>query len=359
MRPSRRNRLAFVSLVWVLGVFSQLAWPSTAWSCTCARPAGPPCSLGIGEVVFVGRATSVSKIPVAAGGIGFRRFKFTVSEGFAGVSATQVDVESDTTSCGVDFAEGPEYLVAGSRGPDGIVRVHACSYTSSADDARVEIEILRALRSGAKLPQLYGQVIEFRKPGPNNRATDPELYPPMSHVRVTVAGADIFRETFTDGEGRFMFGDLPLGQYRVDVRVKAPKRVLPYRPGFHQSAADPAAVSVQACPSPVNFTVSEWNELIASLPPLLAPQSCERESQLRSPASTTRATIHFDNGRSDPVRVYWLDFVGHRVLYHSLAAGQTFDQETYAEHRWVVATEDGRCLGLYKPLGERSIADIR
>jgi hypothetical protein len=343
----------------VLAALMQLVRASPAWSCSCLRPAGPPCSLADGEVVFVGTMTSATEDSSAFGGAGMRRFQFIVNEAFIGVTGTHVEVQSDMTSCGVDFAPGQAYLVAGGRRPDGTARVSACSYTSRRDDARNEIEILRALRSGEKSTRLYGEVVEFREPGEDNLPTDPELYQRLQQVRVTAAGATVFRETVTDADGQFVFDDLPQGRYRVPVHVQAPKRVLPYSPGFHTLDADPAAVTVQDCPARVHFTISEWQELIGNLPPLLDPQSCQREPDVRSDASYTAATIRFDNGRSSPVRVYWLDFAGQRVLYQSLAAGQTLYQATYASHRWVVTTVEDQCLGVYEPVGSRSIAEIQ
>ena len=88
-------------------------------------------------------------------------------------------------------------------------------------------------------------------------------------------------------------------------------------------------------------------------------QDCQREAELHSLPSTTRVTLRFDNRRSTPVRVYWLDFAGKRVLYTTLAAGQTMYQPTFSSHRWMVTTEGDECLGVYEPVGGPSIAEIR
>jgi von Hippel-Lindau disease tumor supressor len=345
--------LTFVMVA--VGVFAQA---SAAHACSCGRPAGPPCALGEDDVVFVGTVQSVFEDPQAEGPFGVRRFLFTVSEPFAGVAGPELEVRSDMTSCGVEFAKGGSYLVSAGRGQDGTVRVSACSYTTEAAAARTEIEILRTLRSGGTMPRLYGDVTEFREPQEHNRPTDPELYRQLQNVRVTAAGAGVFRETVTDAQGRFAFDDLPKGQYRVAIRVLRPKRVLPYSQGFHQASDDPAAVMLQDCPARVHFTVSEWKELTSNLPPLVDRQHCDTESQRPSVASDVAATIKFDNGRSTPVRIYWLDFAGRRVLYQTIAAGQTLYQPTFQSHRWVVATEDDQCVGVYEPIGTRAIVEI-
>ena len=74
--------------------------------------------------------------------------------------------------------------------------------------------------------------------------------------------------------------------------------------------------------------------------------------------------------RDDPIRqqpklarvrvCLWLDFAGQRVLYQSLAAGQTLYQATYASRRWVITTEgDQVSLAWPEPVGSRSIAEIQ
>jgi von Hippel-Lindau disease tumor suppressor protein len=342
-----------------LAIIAVLAQASVAWPCSCLSPAGPPCALGVDAVVFVGSVTWQSEDREANGGEGVSRSLFSVSEAFAGVGGGQIEVQSDLTSCGVQFAEGRSYLVVGGRREDGSVRVHACSNTGPAEGMKDEIAILRALRDGQSAKRVYGRVIEFREPQPHNRSGDPELYQPLAHVRVTIAGAQEFRETTTNPEGRFEFEGLAKGQYRVAIYVKPPKRVLPHGTGFHQADSDPAAVMVEECPARVHFTVSEWTELTSNLAPLLEAHECEGAFAWPSLPSQVAATIRFDNGRVAPVRVYWIDFAGNRVFYQTIPPGQAVYQPTFESHRWIVTTEADECLALYEPSGSRSIAEIR
>ena len=359
MKTLWRRRLCIALRACVLAVLVQLVCPSVAWPCVCAQPAGPPCSLEVADVVFTGTVIVVSEDPTADDGEGLRRFQFAVSDAFAGVSGPRVEVSSEMSSCGVDFAPGVPYLVAATRSSDGTIHVDACSNSSPAAGALDEIEMLRALRSGTKPSRLFGRVVEFRKPGPDSRPTDPDLYQLLSNVPVIVAGGDLFRETRTDADGRFAFDDLPRGRYRVAVQVPAPKRVLDYSPGFHQTDSDPALASVEGCPVRVHFTVSEWEALIGHLPPLVHLQSCQNRVEPPSIASTTPATIRFENDRSDAVRLYSLDFSGRRVLYQTIARGQAALQETYISHRWVLTTEDDRCLAVVDAASRVSVAQIR
>jgi hypothetical protein len=99
-------------------------------------------------VAFVGSVISQSEDREANGGNGISRSLFSVSEPFSGVAVAQIEVQSDLTSCGVQFAKGRSYLVMGGRRDDGSVGVHACSNTGPADAMKDEIAILRSLRDG-------------------------------------------------------------------------------------------------------------------------------------------------------------------------------------------------------------------
>ena len=125
--------------------------------------------------------------------------------------------------------------------------------------------MLRALRSGTKPSRLFGRVVEFRKPGPDSRPTDPTSYQLLSNVPVIVAGGDLFRRRLPmpTAASRSTISAWPL---QGGGLVPAPKRVLDYSPGFHQTDSDPALASVEGCPVRVHFTVSEWEALIGHLP---------------------------------------------------------------------------------------------
>jgi len=56
-----------------------------------------------------------------------------------------------------------------------------------------------------------------------------------------------------------------------------------------------------------------------------------------------------DLGLAERVTVYWIDFKGARVFYNSLAPGESYTQQTYVTHPWIVVDDDGRCLELLVP----------
>ncbi|MFO0994863.1 MAG: hypothetical protein U1E67_23365 [Hyphomicrobiales bacterium] len=86
-------------------------------------------------------------------------------------------------------------------------------------------------------------------------------------------------------------------------------------------------------------TLSLW--LLVTAP---VQAACNNEQGLRSQKSNKPTTIEFINKSKRTVKVYWIDYKGKRVLYHTLRPGQRAGQDTYRTHPWIIATEAGRCL---------------
>ncbi len=88
----------------------------------------------------------------------------------------------------------------------------------------------------------------------------------------------------------------------------------------------------------------------------LPPQSCSYEGHIKSVAAfSTPAAIQFVN--SSPTltfQVFWLDYNGNRVLYATLSPGQSFVQQTFLTHPWVIADTSpaAACQQIYLPLPE-------
>jgi von Hippel-Lindau disease tumor suppressor protein len=77
---------------------------------------------------------------------------------------------------------------------------------------------------------------------------------------------------------------------------------------------------------------------------------CGAEFALRSRASDVSLHLEFANDTDGPIFIYWLDFEGHRVHYNTLAPGESYEQQTYVTHPWVVVdAADNRCLRLLVP----------
>jgi len=64
----------------------------------------------------------------------------------------------------------------------------------------------------------------------------------------------------------------------------------------------------------------------------------------RSLVSDTSLHLVFANHTRGSVSIYWLDFNGERVWYNTLAPGESYSQQTFVTHPWVIVDSDGRCL---------------
>jgi hypothetical protein len=85
---------------------------------------------------------------------------------------------------------------------------------------------------------------------------------------------------------------------------------------------------------------------------LLAAQACAREPDFASRPSKEATGMTFVNRSDQAVEIYWLDFHGYRHLYHTLTPGGRIKQDTFIGHNWLLATSDGRCVGIFKAAPE-------
>ena len=60
---------------------------------------------------------------------------------------------------------------------------------------------------------------------------------------------------------------------------------------------------------------------------------------------TQAATISWLNSTKSPAKIYWLTYSGARDLYDTLAPGQSYSQQTYVGHRWLVVVS-GACSAM-------------
>jgi hypothetical protein len=85
---------------------------------------------------------------------------------------------------------------------------------------------------------------------------------------------------------------------------------------------------------------------------LPAAQACAHEPDYASRPSREPTGMTFVNRSTRALEVYWLDFQGNRRPYRNLAPGGRFHQNTFIGHNWLVATLDGRCLGIFRAAPE-------
>ncbi|WP_245669812.1 hypothetical protein [Micromonospora mirobrigensis] len=91
----------------------------------------------------------------------------------------------------------------------------------------------------------------------------------------------------------------------------------------------------------------------------LSPLPPSQEPSLRSSGGGPETFVDFANARSEPVTVYWLDYGGQRQPYTSLQPGQSYRQQTYVGHPWVVTDGAGVALVCFLPAPEIASAVVR
>jgi hypothetical protein len=78
-------------------------------------------------------------------------------------------------------------------------------------------------------------------------------------------------------------------------------------------------------------------------------RSCDSEPNDASQPSRETTGIALVNRGEQPVKVYWLNFQGQRVLYDKfLPPGGQLTQPTFIGHNWLVATLSEQCVGIFK-----------
>jgi hypothetical protein len=81
---------------------------------------------------------------------------------------------------------------------------------------------------------------------------------------------------------------------------------------------------------------------------------CRDESALRSSEYDTPTRVEFVNDTTAERRTYWIDYGGKRVLYATLAPGESYEQQTYVTHPWVLTDAAELCVGIYLPQAKDS-----
>jgi len=90
--------------------------------------------------------------------------------------------------------------------------------------------------------------------------------------------------------------------------------------------------------------------------PVLTPLSPTLEGALISIVGETPTSVRFVNQSSAVRIIVWLDYTGQRVFYNSLQPGQSYVQETFLTHPWLITTAQGQGLAIYLPIAELATA---
>lgn len=87
---------------------------------------------------------------------------------------------------------------------------------------------------------------------------------------------------------------------------------------------------------------------------------CAGESNLRSTEEKKMTEVIFFNQSPAPIRTYRLDHQGHRIFGSEIRPGDSYVQQTYVTHPWVV-TKGGAaktCMAIYQPEASAAIVVV-
>ncbi len=100
--------------------------------------------------------------------------------------------------------------------------------------------------------------------------------------------------------------------------------------------------------------LQHWQLVLAILAISLTPQdaaarNCELMGNLKSVNSNQPITITFVNNSGMFRHIDWIDYQGNPVNYRSLNSGESYVQETYVGHPWMIANGPGDCVDIFIP----------
>ena len=103
------------------------------------------------------------------------------------------------------------------------------------------------------------------------------------------------------------------------------------------------------------FQVAPVNGEFVVLTPL-APSDVLGLSSIHGDLPTS---ILFTNMLAETVTVWWIDYLGAEVFYNTIAAMESYQQQTFVTHPWLIrAQQTGTALVGFVPAAEPGIASI-
>jgi tetratricopeptide (TPR) repeat protein len=78
-------------------------------------------------------------------------------------------------------------------------------------------------------------------------------------------------------------------------------------------------------------------------------QTLSKQKALKSVNGNVKTQITFVNRSKQGVKVYWLDYSGERVLYRKLKDSESYTQDTYMTHPWLITDLRDNLWQIYMP----------
>ena len=223
---ARRTRLYGMRRVLLIAMLA-LA-PEVSYACSCVGPS-PVCSAyWQSAVVFRGRVLQQTLISPANETLknldgtsstvrspGYYRVRLSLLEEFRGEPQSQeIDIltNEQSSACGVPFETGAEYLVFTDSNQDSKeLWTSKCSHTHKLEAGKQDADLswMRALATAPGGATIYGNLVASSSAvGPGPSAT------------IRLSGTET-RSAVVDGNGKYLFGGLPPGEYTLSASLPA------------------------------------------------------------------------------------------------------------------------------------------
>ena len=191
-----------------------------ALACSCMM-SGPPCqATWTADSVFAGTVVSIAPIDHVSLGAPYqsRLVTFSVETGFVNAAPGPLEIVTGTGGgdCGYEFKVGVKYLVYASKGGSSVLTAGICSRTRPLAEAQEDLKYLTTMNATGSGGRVYGRVNESRRDPAEEDTVD---FGPVEGIRVSIRGATFLRDAVTDGNGRFLVADLPVGPASVSIAV--------------------------------------------------------------------------------------------------------------------------------------------
>ena len=86
---------------------------------------------------------------------------------------------------------------------------------------------------------------------------------------------------------------------------------------------------------------------------------CAGEGGLRAMDETTVTEVIFFNQSAATIRTYSLDHAGNRKFGSEIRPGDSYVQQTYVTHPWVVTKNEARtCVAIFQPAASSAIVVV-
>jgi hypothetical protein len=152
----------------------------------------------------------------------------------------------------------------------------------------------------------------------------------LDGARIQLVWGTIFQTGYTDSEGHFAFD--------VDVGGAIPPKLMTLsivKDGYLRYTRQIADSDLNM-PQEIRMRIKEEDRSQAAgaqISNKLSPRNCDEEASLKYVTGELGTIVQFDNLRSTPVDIYWIDYVGKKQFYSELQSNSSTAYDTFVGYQ--------------------------